>query len=177
MSGIAGFRLETSVPLVNGYHGTISPLVPGMTLSPQTYADSGADSILDAARLTKDGLRADVVWAAATVTDATAMAAIRAYKVSPRLPHTSIRVYQVQLAPLHVAPLAILEEVRSRLLRGDSLQSLVQEYWAPTGHWHLREILAPYLAVGQEIAPASEAQTYVPRWVRYNEDCERAQLL
>ena len=105
------------------------------------------------------------------------MAAIRAYKVPREVPHSAIRVYQVQIPPIHVAPLAILEEIQNRLMRGDSVQPLIREYWAPTGHWHLREILAPYLVVEQEIAPVSEAEAYVPRWVQYKEDRERAQVL
>lgn len=122
---------------VNGkaYRGTIAPLVPGMTLRPQATADSGNDAVLDAGRLTEHGVTAAVVWAASSVKDATAMAAIRAYRVSRRVPHSVIRVCQVQIPPIHVAPLAILEEIQNCLMRGDSVQPLMPRCLRKAGEY------------------------------------------
>lgn len=90
----------------------------------------------------------------------------------------AIRVYKVQLEPFHAGPLAVVEELCRRLQAGAPLEPLTREYWEPTaGIWHLTEVLAPALTVVEEVPPASEREVYVPRWVLYQRDCDRAQLL
>jgi hypothetical protein len=117
------------------------------------------------------------VWAAATITDATAIAAIRAYTPSTPIPHSAIRVYKVRLGCFHTAPVAVIVQICARLKAGAPVEGLVREYWAPAGRWLLNELLAPSFTVLNEVPAASERDTYLPRWVHYNEDCERAQLL
>jgi hypothetical protein len=113
-----------------------------------------------------------VAW---SVRDATVIAAIcfeQQLKVdSGLLP----RVYRVQCEPFHSGPLAVIEELRHRA-RG-LREGLMTEYWRPSGVWHLWEVLVPSLVVIEEVAPASERETYVPRWVLYREDSRRARMI
>lgn len=93
------------------------------------------------------------------------------------LPHSAIRVYKVRLACFHKAPFAIITRIGECLKSGVAVEGLVREYWAPTGQWRLNELLAPSFTVLEEVSAASERDTYLPRWVHFNEDCERAQFL
>jgi hypothetical protein len=68
----------------------------------------------------------------------------------------------------------VIEELRQRAR--DSRKGLIAEYWRPSGIWHLWEILVPAVVVIEEVAPAAERETYVPRWVLYREDAERARM-
>jgi hypothetical protein len=74
---------------------------------------------------------------ASSVREATAIAAIHAYRVSRHIPQSAIRVYRVSLVRFHVAPLSILEEIERRMTEGVAVGVLVREYWAPTGTWYL----------------------------------------
>jgi hypothetical protein len=162
---------------VKAYYGTLESWVSGAVVGPRASVYSDAETILDGGRSAGAGLRSTAVWAAAGVNEATAIAALRAYKPGAPASHSAIRVYQVQMEPLHTAPVVILEEVQRRLAEGIAVHSLVEEYWRPTGTWHLKEILARFMLVEEEVRPASEAATYIPRWVWYDEDLERARAL
>jgi hypothetical protein len=156
------------------YYGTEMSLATGATVDPETSAYSRAYAALDAGRPATSGLRAGSVWAAMSIKDATAIAAIRSYVRSTPKPHSLIRVYRVELVPFHAAPLAILAELQSRLATGTPFHPLVREYWEPTGVWHLMEALAPTLTVMEVVTPATEADIHTRRWLHYNRDCKRA---
>lgn len=162
---------------VETYFGTTRTLILGMTIGPQPTPYSAAKVVLDTARPPGVRLRSAAVWAAGSIREATAIAAIRAYSPRAATPHSAIRVYRVLLEPFHVAPVVVLEELQRRVVAHSQVQPLIREYWEPTGSWQLNEILAPSLTVTEEVTPASEAETYIPRWVRYNEDRSRARSL
>lgn len=161
------------------FHGTLSPLTPGTTLVCEAVGSPGAALWLDAGRQATAGLRSRAVWAAEGIRDATAIAAIRVYSRSLPVPHEALHVYRVELAPFHVGPLAIIEELERRFVTQQSgaADALIREYWAPTGVWHLREVLAPSLTILEEVPATSERDLYIRRWVEYNKDRERVQLL
>jgi hypothetical protein len=152
------------------YYGTLEALTPGAP--PPVVADPHALSV--------DGMerRLSVVPVAASIRDATVIALIRFEHELSATSSVHLRLYKVQATPLHIGPVAVVEELRQRLgaigWRGDGL---VQEYWSPSGIWHLREILVSSLVVVEEVAPASDREVYVARWVLYREDAERARLL
>jgi hypothetical protein len=161
------------------YYGTISAVMPGTAIMPGASARTDAEATLDAGRQSGTVCRNLTVSAASSIKDATAIAAIRSYSRSAPVPHAAIRVYRVQLVPLHIGPVAVIGELQNRLAAGRALQvgPVIQEYWEPTGIWHVQEVLAPCLTVLEETAAATERDIYKLRWVQYNQDCERAQLL
>lgn len=158
------------------YYGTLTALTPRATLGPQSSADRAADAHLDAARPIPAGRRSAAVTAAGSVRDATVIAILRSGQPDTIAP-AAIRVYKVQLEPFHAGPLALVEELCRRMQAGAPVEPLIREYWEPTGIWHLTEVLALSLTVVEEVPPASEREVYVPRWVLYQRDCDRAQLL
>lgn len=168
---------------VGFYYGTLTPLPLGPTRGPLTATSSRADELLDAGRPAGAGLKSTALSAATSINDATAIAAIRSYSASPYIPimpldpYASIYVYRVELVPFHSAPVAILEELQERLLTGMPHEALVQEYWEPREGWRLREVLATSFTVVERLAPTTERETYLRRWVHYNLDRERARLL
>lgn len=159
------------------YHGTIAQLRVGAFIGPSSSQPRSIDTALDAGRSAGQALRSVSVSAAASIKDATAIAAIEAYSASHPVPHSLIRVYRVELTSFHSAPVAILAELQSRLASGAPTQSLVQEYWFPTKTWQLMEVLAPSFVVKEEVTPATEAGVYIRRWVDYTKDLELARLL
>jgi len=146
---------------------------------PGASARADAEAILDASRQSGTVYRSMTVAAAASIKDATAIAAVRSYSRSAPVPHEAIHVYRVQLVPLHVGPVAIIVELQNRLAAGRAAQvgPVIREYWEPTGLWYLQEVLAPSLTVLEEVPAATERDVYKLRWVHYNQDCERAQFL
>jgi hypothetical protein len=145
------------------YFGTTLPLVQGMGLAGDP--DRGALSGLER-------------WAAAVVVawsvrDATVIAAVR-FEHEADAPVRPLRIYRVEAMPFHAGPLAVVEELRRR---GAPHESLVREYWSPSDGWHIQEVLAPSLVVLEEMAPVSQREIYVPRWVLYRQDTERARAL
>jgi hypothetical protein len=167
-------------PPVKFFHGTRLPLVTGSTISPEPSSEV-VDAVLDAGRPAEAGRRSAAVSAATSVVDATAIAAIRSYSPGKTSswtdPYAGFHVYQVELEPFHVAPIAILKELLDRMTSGAPVAALVREYWQPKEPWLLNELLAPSLIVVGELAPSSERDTYLRRWVHYNQDCERARSL
>jgi hypothetical protein len=161
------------------YYGTMSAVTPGAAIVPGTSARADAEAALDAGRQSGSVCRNLTVWAASSIKDATAIAAIRSYSRSAPVPHAAIRVYRVQLVPLHIGPVAVIGELQNRLAAGKEAQvgPVIREYWEPTGTWYLQEVLAPRLTVLEEIPAATERDVYILRWVQYNQDCERAQFL
>lgn len=159
--------------------GTLNQFLPRTALSPGSTSDSEAGLRLDAVRPATAGLRSTAVWAAGSIRDATAIAAIRAYSPSTAIPYEAIRVYRVEITPFHAGPLAVIEEIRRRLAvgRSESIEALTREYWEPTGTWHIQEMIAPSLTVLEEVPATSERDVYVRRWVEYNLDRERAETL
>lgn len=168
---------------VGFYYGTLTPLPLGPTRGPRPVTSGRADAILDAARPAGAGLKSTAISAATSINDATAIAAIRSYSALPYIPimpldpYASIYIYRVELVPFHSAPVAILEELQERLSTGMPHQALVQEYWEPGEEWRLREVLATSFTVVERLAPTTERDTYLRRWVHYNQDRERARLL
>ena len=114
--------------------------------------------------------------AAGGIRDATTFAAIQLYSWPP-VPHSAIHVYRVRLKAFHVGPAAVVEELQKRVTTGGELRQLVGEYWEPTGVWHLSELLAPWFSVIEEVPAALEREIYMPMWVSYCKDQERAQVL
>jgi hypothetical protein len=160
------------------YYGTVRPLGVGTRLRAEPTADAELDALLDAARSPTADRRSCAVAAASSIKDATVIAAIRFDRSTAAEASCSrIRVFRVHLEAFHTAPFAVLEELSGRLRTGGSLEALVREYWEPTGLWHIREVLAPSLLVIEEVPPASGRETYVPRWVLYRKDGERARGL
>jgi len=170
-------RAGVHEPLTLCYHGTIGPVE--LESSIVSSARVEAESILGRGTHPSAVPRSEAVWAASSIRDATAIAAIRSYSRSAPIPHAYIHVYQVQLVPFHAGPVAVIEELQSRLLAGRqaSLEPLIREYWEPMGTWNLQEILAASLTVLKEVPATTEREVYVRRWVHYNQDCERAQSL
>ena len=137
-----------------------------------------AEACLDVGRSEGAGLRSKAVWAAPSIRDATAIAAIRAYSRTAPVPHEAIHVYRVDLKPFHAGPVALIEELRFRLEAGaGDLQPLARHYWAPTGIWHVQEFIAPSMTILEEVPAATERDVYIRRWVQYNLDRERAVAL
>ncbi len=81
-------------------------------------------------------MRSTAIWAAPSVKEATAIAAIRAYTFSPRPSHSEIRIYNVWLAPFHLAHVAILDELEQRVTNGGDAHRLIEEYWPPVAEWY-----------------------------------------
>lgn len=161
------------------YYGTIGTLPSGALIGRVPTAVSHAEQALDLGRTPAVGLRSMAVSAASSVLDATAIAAIRCYSPSKPLAHEAIHVYRVRLAHFHLGPVAILEEVEDRLQSRSqpTLDSLISEYWTPTSGWHLNEILAASMSILEEVPATSERDTYIRRWVQYNQDRLRAKAL
>lgn len=161
------------------FHGTINPLLPGTTLGRGAVSETESDPWLDTARPAGTAPRSGAIWAARSVRDATAMAAIRAYSPKAAIPHEAIRVYRVELAPSHTGPLAVIQELQRRPQGGriEAVQALIREYWKPTGTWHIQEVIASSLTILEEVSSTSERDVYVRRWVQYNQDRARAEAL
>jgi hypothetical protein len=161
------------------YYGTTSAVTPGAAIVPGASTRTDVEAALGAGRQSGTLCRCMSVSAAASIKDATAIAAIRSYSRSAPVPHEAIHVYRVQLVPFHIGPVAILGELRNRLAAGMTAQTgpVIREYWEPTGTWYLQEVLAPSLTVLKEVPAATERDVYKLRWVHYNQDCERAQFL
>ena len=160
------------------YYGTNGTVAPGTMLGPRS-PDVPVMAALDARRPSGVGDRSTAAWAAASIKDATAIAAIRCYSRAAPVPHEAIHVYRVQLSPFHAGPLAVITELRDRLdgAPESPVEALIQQYWRPTGIWHLRELLAASLTVLEEVPATSECDVYIRRWVHYNQDLERARTL
>ena len=161
------------------YWGALVPIAAGAMLTPDPVVAGSAEIRLDVGRAEGALLRSKAVWAALSIQDATAIAAIRSYSRTAPVPHEAIRVYHVELEPFHVGPVAIVAELRGRLETGGamSLGPLVRQYWEPTGIWRVQEVLAPSMTVLEEVPAATERDVYIRRWVQYNQDRERAAAL
>lgn len=168
-----------TAPHTEFFYGTLSSITSGATIAPVAAAYTEVESTLDSGRRPSTVCRCATVSAASSIKDATAIAAVRSYSRSATVPHAAIRVYRVQLVPLHIGPIAIIGELQNRLAagRGTEFEPVVREYWEPTGIWYLQEVLAPSLTVLEEVPATSERDVYKLRWVHYNQDCERAQFL
>lgn len=161
------------------YYGTLRSVTLGATIAPGPSERTDADVLIDAARQAGSAGRYTTVPAASSIKDATALAAIRSYSHSAPVPHAAIRVYRVQLVPIHIGPVALIGELQNRLAtgRGAEVEPVTREYWKPTGIWYLQEVLAPFVTVLEEVPATTERDVYKLRWVQYNQDCARAQFL
>jgi hypothetical protein len=160
------------------YWGTLIPMAAGSIVAPSLLPEGSAEAELDAGRSARAGLRAKAVWAAASIRDATAIAAIRAYSRTAPVPHEALRVYHVDLQPFHLGPVAIIDELRARLETGvGGCEPLVRHYWMPDTTWHIQEFIAPSMTVLKEVPAGTERDVYIRRWVHYNQDRERAAAL
>lgn len=158
------------------YWGTLAPL--GAPVHAIPSSPGGAEACLDVGRPEGVGLRSKAVWAASSIRDATAIAAIRSYSRAIPVPHEAIHVYRVELQPFHLGPVAVIDELRARLATGaGNLELLARQYWEPTGTWHIQEFVAPSMTVLEEVPAATERDVYLRRWVQYNLDRERAAAL
>jgi hypothetical protein len=173
-SVIAREREGTSQGLPADLHyGTPRVLTRGTQLDANVIEEPA----IDAAWPTDMQSRVGAVAVAASVRDATVIGAIR-FERGRESPSLSwLHVYRVQAVPFHAGPLAVLRELGRRVRTGGSLESLVRQYWQPTGVWYIREVLVRSLVVIEEVPPASDRDAYVPRWVLYREDNERARAL
>ena len=160
------------------YWGTLEQLAVGHLLEPHPLPAGSAEAHLDIGRAVDAGLRSKAVWAASSIRDATAIAAIRSYSRSAPVPHEALHVYRVELQPFHVGPVAIIEEMQTRLEVGEArLGQLVCQYWEPTATWHIQELIAPSLRVLEKVSAVTERDVYIRRWVQYNQDRQRAEAL
>jgi hypothetical protein len=159
------------------YLGTSRSLSAGAKLVAEPTVEVEVHAALDAERPAGMQARAAAVAVAASIRDATVIAAIRLDCEPSGNGSSQVRVYRVQAESFHAGALAIIEELRQRIRDGRPFEALVREYWTPTGDWHLQEVLVPVLTVIEEVPPASERERYVPRWILYREDGERAQRL
>lgn len=57
------------------------------------------------------------------------------------------------------------------------MEQLVCQYWEPTAAWHIQELIAPSLRVLEKVPTATERDVYIRRWVQYNQDRQRAEVL
>jgi hypothetical protein len=164
----------------NYYYGTIGPAMPGATIAPGYCGWADAEALLNASGPPNGPCRSTAVRAASSKPDAAAIAAIYSYSRTEPVPHDAIHVYRVQLAPFHIGPVALIDELQNRLaaVGGAGLcEALIREYWEPTGIWHVREVLAPSLTILEEVPATSERDVYLRRWVHFNLDGERARAL
>lgn len=161
------------------YHATVSPVSDGTTLDRGSMRCAAAIALLDAHRPLGMLPRSTSVWAASSIRDATALAAIHSHSRTAPVAHERIRVYRVELTPFHMGPLAVIDELQARLEAASAatIEPLVAEYWAPSGAWHVQELLTHSLTVLEEVPAASERDIYIHRWVHYHQDRERAQSL
>lgn len=161
------------------YWGTLVGVAAGATLTPDPVVSGSAEARIDIGRVEGAPLRSKAVWAALSIQDATAIAAIWSYSRTVPVPHEAIRVYRVEIESFHIGPVAIIAELRGRLEMGGamSLDLLVRQYWEPTGTWRVQEVLAPSMTVLEEVPAATERDIYIRRWVQYNQDRERAAAL
>jgi hypothetical protein len=118
-------------------------------------------------------------WAAALVVawnirDATVIAAVRFEQQLAAGPAPQVHVYRVEAVPFHTGPLAVIEELHRR---HPPQAELIREYWAPSDGWHIHEVLTYSLVIVEEVALLREREIYVPRWVLYRRDAERARKL
>jgi hypothetical protein len=154
--------------------------MPGATIALGFCAWADAEALLDAGGPPSTAPRSTAVRAASSIQDATAIAAIYSYSRTAPVPHDAIHVYRVQLVPFHVGPVALIDELQGRLAAGTGAvvcEPLIREYWEPTGTWYVQEILARSLTILEEVPATSERDVYVPRWVHYCRDGERARSL
>lgn len=140
----------------------------GLSVDPQLAAT------LDEGRSPATPRRSASVAVGASLRDATVIAAIRGDESEVAGGASPVRFYRVHVVPTHTAPLAILEELRERMQAGGALDPLIREYWQPTGVWHIKEVLAGSLLVIAQVPAVSDREAYVPRWVLYRADRERA---
>jgi hypothetical protein len=118
-------------------------------------------------------------WAAALVAawsirDAVVIAAVRFEQQLASGPTPQLYMYRVEALPFHTGPLAVIEELHRRDLPHEEL---IREYWAPSGGWHTYEVLTSSLVVVEEVALLRKQEIYVPLWVLYRQDAERARKL
>lgn len=159
------------------YYGTDLSLAVGARLSADSTLHGEGSAVLDAARPAAIRPRTGAVSVAANIRDATVMATMRLEREAGAQTGRLVRIYTVHAQPFHVGPLAVVAEVVRRLRAGLGLETLLGEYWRPSGFWHLREVLVPSLVVVQEVQPVSEREAYIPRWVLSKEDERRARVL
>ena len=166
-------------PLTEFYYGTLSSVTPGATITPAPSTTTEAEAAIDTGRHPRTVCRCMTISAAASIKDATAIAAIRSYSHSAPVPHAAIHVYRAQLVPFHIGPVALIAELQNRLAmgRGAQVESVIREYWEPTRLWYVQEVLTPSLTVLEEVPAATERDVYKLRWVQYSQDCEHAQFL
>lgn len=170
--------LASQAPQADLHYGTTRQLPGGTRLDAELAAHPGLDEAF-AAGPAAGGMeqRVSAVPVALGVRNATAIASIRLERGWTAEAPPRFYVYRVLGEPFHVGPLAVVEELCRRVQTGGPLESLVREYWKPTGIWYIQEVLVSSLVVIEEVPPASEREIYIPRWVLYREDLERAQML
>lgn len=159
------------------YTGAVDAVAQSIIIGPLPWRPE-AERVLNSGRSTATIIRrSSAVWAASSIRDATAIAAIRA--PDARTPYTAIHVYRVELVPAHIGPLAVIDVLQERLEKRARapIEPLIREYWRPTRAWHLQEILAESLKILEEVPAYFKPDIYLPRWVLYNLDRGRAEAL
>ena len=177
-SVISRERERTSGTPADGlYYGTDRPLAVGARLSADPALHVEASAALDAVRPAAVRPRVGALPVATNIRDATVMAAMRLDGEAETQAARPVRIYKVHAQPFHTGPLAVVAEVARRLRAKLSVETLLGEYWRPSGLWHLREVLVPSLVVVEEVQPVSDRDAYIPRWVLSQEDERRARGL
>ena len=171
-SGLAAGRAELGT--IEFFHGSLRALDVGAVVGAEVRTHDPLDPLLDASRALEHGQRGRAIWVAASIVEATAIAAIQHYPA--RVPPEAIFVYRVRLIPFHSGPVALRDALRALPEPGsvDAQARLIDEYWHPSGQWWVREVLTPSMRVLEQVPAASEREIYLTRWVRYNQDRERA---
>jgi hypothetical protein len=167
---------RAEVGIIEFFHGTPEALAIGAVMGPEAFAPDPVNTLLDSGRAAGRGQRAGAIWVAASVVEATAIAVIRGQQEPVAAALAAIRMYRVRLIPFHRGPVAVLHVLREPV-GATAIPRLVGEYWQPSGQWWLQELLTPSMRVLEQVAPASERDIYLKRWVHYHQDWERAAAL
>lgn len=88
----------------------------------------------------------------------------------------SIRVYEVAMPIYHKAPFRLIHEMGKRIEAGQSVETLVTEYWTPEHGWLFWEYFGPAFQVIREVPAASVAEMAVFH-LSYDSDVALSKLL
>ncbi len=150
----------------------------GFNVRPQVPFYARAAAILDADRTVPNVSRVRAVPAAESILAASSIGAIQEYSRQSPLRQPDVRVYRVELTPLHVGPVAVLEALEACHLSKRVTERLRREYWSATPPWYLNEVLSEVATIVEEVPVSTEGERYRLRWIQFNEDRDRvAQMM
>jgi hypothetical protein len=139
------------------YHATFAELALGIPVTPlgPTQVYPKAVTKLEAGKPVGCPSRSLCVFA----TDNLAGATKFAQKQYPG--KKGLRVYTVEMAVFHKAPMRIVHTLESRLANGQPVERLVNEYWNPSLPWRFYEYFGPSFVPTAEVAPANAGEVMV----------------